>query len=136
MQETRIITFGTFDLFHIGHVNILGSCKEMFQNSYVIVGVSSDTLNIHKKNRTPFISCDDRIAIIKSLKYVDEVFIEHSLTDKLQYCQKTCADIIIMGDDHSGKFDFLQKYGIKVIYIPRTEDISTTDIIEKIKNYN
>jgi len=128
-----VITFGTYDLFHIGHLNILKRCKNYGDNdNKLIVGISSDTLNFNKKGRYPIINIDERTEIIKNLKCIDETFIEHSLEEKLEYCLKYKADILIMGDDHVGRFDFLEKHGIKVEYLPRTTDISTTEIIDKI----
>tara|TARA_B100001142_G_C14259035_1_gene626290 strand:+ start:167 stop:568 length:402 start_codon:yes stop_codon:yes gene_type:complete len=131
----RIITFGTFDLFHIGHLNIFKNCKNFLnQDNYVIVGISSDELNFKKKSKTPIININDRVEIIKSIKYVDEVFIEESLEKKLEYCLKHKADILIMGSDHIGSFDYLQNNNIKVIYLDRTNNISTTLIENIIKN--
>jgi len=131
----RIITFGTFDLFHIGHLNILKNCKKFLnQDNYVIVGISSDELNLKKKSKTPIININDRVEIIKSIKYVDEVFIEESLEKKLEYCLKYNADILIMGNDHIGSFNYLENNNIKVIYLDRTNNISTTLIENIIKN--
>jgi glycerol-3-phosphate cytidylyltransferase len=133
----KIITFGTYDMFHIGHLNILRNCKH-FNNTEntLIVGVSSDELNLKKKRSTPIIKTDDRVSIISSCKFVDEVFVEHSLEEKLDYCIKYNADMLIMGDDHIGKFDFLKEHGIDVTYLPRTNDVSTTDIKLKVINDN
>tara|TARA_B110001450_G_scaffold78018_1_gene74126 strand:- start:2324 stop:2725 length:402 start_codon:yes stop_codon:yes gene_type:complete len=131
----RIITFGTFDLFHIGHLNIFKNCKNFLnQDNYVIVGISSDELNFKKKSKTPIININDRVEIIKSIKYVDEVFIEESLEKKLEYCLKYNIDILIMGSDHIGSFNYLQNNNIKVIYLDRTNNISTTLIENIIKN--
>lgn len=131
----RIITFGTFDLFHIGHLNILKNCKKFLnQDNYVIVGISSDELNLKKKSKTPIININDRVEIIKSIKYVDEVFIEESLEKKLEYCLKYNADILIMGNDHIGTFNYLENNNIKVIYLDRTNNISSTLIEKNIKN--
>ena len=131
----RIITFGTFDLFHIGHLNILKNFKKFLnQDNYVIVGISSDELNLKKKSKTPIININDRVEIIKSIKYVDEVFIEESLEKKLEYCLKYNADILIMGNDHIGSFNYLENNNIKVIYLDRTNNISTTLIENIIKN--
>ena len=131
----RIITFGTFDLFHIGHLNIFKNCKNFLnQDNYVIVGISSDELNLKKKSKTPIININDRVEIIKSIKYVNEVFIEESLEKKLEYCLKYKADILIMGSDHIGSFDYLENNNIKVIYLDRTNNISTTLIENIIKN--
>lgn len=132
----RIITFGTFDLFHIGHLNILEKCKN-YQglNNIVIVGVSSDKLNYEKKNLYPIINESDRETIIKSIRYVDIVFKEESLEQKLDYCKTFKANVLIMGDDHKGKFDYLKDFlDIDIIYLPRTKDISTTNIRNKIIN--
>lgn len=127
-----VITFGTFDLLHIGHINMLKRCKE--HGDKLIVGVSSDKLNYFKKNRNPIFTEEDRMAIIGNIKVVDEVFLEESLELKEQYIKNHNADIFIIGDDWKGKFDHLNKV-CKVIYLSRTENISTTLIIDNIKEY-
>lgn len=126
-----IITFGTFDLFHIGHLKILNKCKEY--GDKLIVGISSDKLNFKKKSRYPIISENNRIEIIKNIKCVDDVFLEESLELKRHYIQKYNADIFIIGDDWKGKFDDLNDI-CKVIYLPRTLNISTTRLKKKICN--
>ena len=126
----RVITFGTYDIFHIGHVNILERAK--LHGAHLIVGVSSDMLNISKKGRPPIYSEDDRQHIIRSMKCVDEVFLEESLELKAEYIKYYNADILVMGDDWRGKFDHLSDL-CKVIYLPRTPSISTTEIIEVVK---
>lgn len=118
----RVITFGTFDLFHIGHLNILKRAKE--QGDYLIVGVSSDELN-KKKGKISIIPLNDRIEIIKSIKYVDEVFIEESLELKDQYIKHYGADVLVMGDDWVDKFNWVSCH---VLYLERTPNISTTRI--------
>jgi glycerol-3-phosphate cytidylyltransferase len=129
-----VITFGTFDLFHIGHLNILKKCREYkTNNNKVIVGVSSDKLNENKKNKIPITKLSDRIEIIKNIKGVQEVFIEESLAKKREYCLKYKADVLIMGNDHVGRFDFVEKDNIEVVYVDRTDNVSTSEIIEKIK---
>ncbi|WP_444958059.1 adenylyltransferase/cytidyltransferase family protein [Microbulbifer sp. ZKSA002] len=127
----RVITFGTFDVFHIGHVNILERAKEM--GNYLIVGVSSDALNISKKGRPPIYSQEDRLKIVESLHCVDEVFIEESLDLKGQYINTYEADILVMGDDWKGKFDQFSSI-CSVKYFPRTEGISTTEVISQVKD--
>ncbi|HCQ7982542.1 TPA: adenylyltransferase/cytidyltransferase family protein, partial [Proteus mirabilis] len=102
----RIITFGTFDVLHIGHINIIERAAEF--GDYLIVGVSSDSLNYSKKQRYPIYNEVDRMKIISSIKSVDEVFIEESLDLKLEYIKKYKADILIMGDDWLGKFDWVK----------------------------
>jgi glycerol-3-phosphate cytidylyltransferase len=135
----RIITFGTFDLFHIGHINILNRCKlyninENNQKNTLIVGVSSDKLNYEKKQHYPIINEIEREKIVFNIKGVDLVFSEESLGDKKDYCIKYKADILIMGDDHKGRFDFLKEDNIEVVYLERTKDISTTLILDKINS--
>lgn len=126
----RIITFGTFDLFHYGHLQILKRAKEF--GDYLIVGVSSDSLNFAKKSRYPIYTQIERKDIIESLKYVDCAFIEESLELKRLYCLQYKADILVMGSDWEGRFDNLRDI-CEVIYLPRTPSISTTSLIEKIR---
>jgi len=116
----KIITFGTFDLFNIGHLNILERAKN--EGDYLIVGVSSDELN-EKKNKKSIIPLKDRIRIISALKCVDEVFIEESLEDKDKYINLYNADLLIMGDDWKDKFNWVS---CPVKYLERTPNISTT----------
>ncbi|MCW6033882.1 adenylyltransferase/cytidyltransferase family protein [Pantoea sp. JK] len=128
---TRVITFGTFDVFHVGHVNILERAAKY--GDELIVGVSSDKLNFSKKNKYPIYSQEDRIKIIQCIKFVKEVFIEESLEEKLNYIRKFKADILVMGDDWEGRFDWV-KDECKVVYLPRTPSISTTEIIEVVRS--
>lgn len=126
----RIITFGTFDIFHIGHLNILERSASL--GTTLIVGISSDELNFSKKNRLPVYDQQSRLKIIQSLSFVDEVFIENSLEKKREYIEYYKADILAMGDDWKGKFDEFNDI-CDVIYFPRTPSISTTEIIEIVK---
>ncbi|OIX99041.1 MULTISPECIES: adenylyltransferase/cytidyltransferase family protein [Pantoea] len=128
---TRVITFGTFDVLHIGHINILERAKSF--GDHLIVGVSSDALNLSKKNRYPVYNESDRIKILQSLRFVDEVFVEESLELKKEYIIQKKADVLIMGNDWEGRFDWVSDV-CKVIYLPRTPSISTTEIIEIVKN--
>jgi choline-phosphate cytidylyltransferase len=127
-----IITFGTFDVFHIGHLRILERARLLGEQ--LVVGVSSDSLNIKKKGRAPIYSQDDRMGIVSGLKCVDAVFLEESLEKKAQYIRRFSADILVMGDDWAGKFDGFASL-CEVIYFPRTPSISTTSIIEVVKRY-
>ena len=131
MSNLRVITFGTFDVFHVGHLRILKRAKEL--GAHLTVGVSSDQLNFSKKNRYPIYPQNERMEIISNLYFVDEVFLEKSLELKADYIQKFNANTLVMGDDWQGQFDNLQSL-CNVIYLPRTPAISTTAIIEKIKN--
>jgi len=126
----RVITFGTYDIFHVGHVNIIERAK--LHGDHLIVGVSSDKLNISKKGRPPVYCEDDRLHIIRSMRCVDEVFLEESLELKADYIKYYNADILVMGDDWQGKFDHLKDI-CQVIYLPRTPSVSTTEIIEVVK---
>lgn len=130
-MSKRVITFGTFDVFHVGHVNILERCATL--GDTLIVGVSSDALNFSKKQRYPIYSEQDRMKIIQSLSFVDEVFVEHSLEKKREYIEFYKADVLAMGDDWKGRFDEFSDI-CEVVYFPRTPSISTSEIIEIAKN--
>jgi glycerol-3-phosphate cytidylyltransferase len=121
---TRVITFGTFDLLHVGHVNVLRRAKEL--GDHLIVGVSSDELNVRKKNVRPTYPTQHRIAIVEAVRYVDEVFVEHSLEEKRDYILEHRADVLVMGDDWAGKFDEFNDV-CRVLYLPRTVGISSTE---------
>ncbi|EFN9622092.1 glycerol-3-phosphate cytidylyltransferase, partial [Escherichia coli] len=116
-----VITFGTFDVLHIGHIKILERAKKY--GDRLIVGVSSDALSFSKKQRYPVYPENERCEIIRSLQYVDDVFLEESLELKGEYIKKYKADILIMGNDWEGKFDMFKKI-CEVIYLPRTEGVS------------
>lgn len=116
----RIITFGTFDLFHIGHLKILERAKN--EGDYLIVGISSDELNIKKGKKSVF-PLDERLEIVKSIKFVDEVFVEESLELKDEYIKNHNADLLVMGDDWRDKFNWVS---CSVKYLERTPNISTT----------
>jgi glycerol-3-phosphate cytidylyltransferase len=129
-KKTTVITFGTFDLFHYGHLEILKRAREL--GDRLIVGISTDELNFTKKNKYPIYSFYEREKIIQSIKYVDITFAEESLEQKMEYIEKYNADILVMGDDWEGKFDGLLPQS-KVIYLPRTPSISTSETIEIIR---
>jgi len=126
----RVITFGTFDILHYGHIRILERSREM--GDTLIVGVSSDNLNLSKKGRNPVYSEFERKSMLKALRCVDEVFLEESLELKRQYIIEHKADVLVMGDDWAGKFDEFKDI-CDVLYLPRTPSISTTSIIEVVK---
>lgn len=125
----RVITFGTFDVFHIGHVNLLKRAAD--EGDMLIVGVSTDKLNMSKKGRNPIYNESDRTEILSSLKFVDYCFLEHSLEQKREYILEHNAQKLVMGDDWEGKFDYLSDI-CEVKYLPRTPSVSTTEIIEVI----
>ncbi len=129
MANQIVITFGTFDVLHVGHVRVLNRAAEY--GDRLVVGVSSDALNFSKKGRNPVFSQDERLEIVANVKAVDQVFVEESLERKREYVQQYAADVLVMGDDWAGKFDFLNDI-CKVVYLPRTPSVSTTAIIEHI----
>ena len=126
-----VITFGTFDLFHYGHLKILERAASY--GDELIVGVSSDKLNFSKKGFYPVYTQEHRSDIVAAIRYVDKVFIEESLDKKIDYIKDHQADILVMGDDWAGKFDFCKDI-CEVIYLPRTDNISTTGVKVNIKN--
>lgn len=125
-----VITFGTFDVFHIGHLNILQRASAL--GDRLIVGISSDALNIEKKQRAPVYSQQERMAIVSQIKGVDEVFLEESLEAKAGYLRQYQAQILVMGDDWKGRFDHFSDL-CEVVYFARTPSVSTTSIIEVVK---
>jgi cytidyltransferase-like protein len=133
----NIITCGTFDLFHIGHVNVINRCASIDRSRPLVIGVSSDFLNIEKKNRLPIMSIYDRYMTVQSNQNVTEVFIEeeYSTESKIKYMHIYGGRIFAIGDDWKGRFDELVEYGYLVDYIPRTPAISTSEILERI-SYN
>lgn len=126
----RVITFGTFDVFHVGHLNILERASAL--GDYLIVGVSTDTLNLAKKGRSPVYKQEERIAIIRAIRYVNSTFFEESLEEKERYIRSYGADILVMGKDWEGRFDEFKRV-CEVVYLPRTPSVSTTAVIEKIR---
>jgi choline-phosphate cytidylyltransferase len=126
---TTVITFGTFDVFHVGHLRVIQRAAAF--GDRLVVGVSADALNLRKKDRLPVFSEDERMEIVAALKPVDEVFLEESLELKRDYVLRYDAQVLVMGDDWAGRFDELDDV-CRVEYLPRTPAISTTALIEKI----
>lgn len=125
----KVITYGTFDLFHKGHLNILRRAKE--QGDYLVVAVSSDAFNAIKGKKA-YYSDEDRKAILEAIIYVDEVIFEESWDQKIKDVQSHNIDVFVMGDDWKGQFDFLKEY-CEVVYLSRTEGISTSKIKDDLK---
>jgi choline-phosphate cytidylyltransferase len=128
-MSTTVITFGTFDVFHVGHLRVIERAAAL--GDRLVVGVSADALNERKKGRLPVFSQQERLEIVGALRAVDQVFVEESLELKRDYILEHQADILVMGDDWAGKFDDLDDI-CAVHYLPRTPVISTTALIEKI----
>ena len=125
----KVITYGTFDLFHIGHLNILKRAKAL--GDYLIVAVSTDEFNLIKDKVCTY-PYGDRAAIVEALKYVDEVIPENNWEQKINDIKNNNIDVFVMGNDWTDKFDFLKEY-CEVVYLPRTDGISTTEIKSKLK---
>lgn len=119
-----ILTYGTFDLFHVGHLRLLKRLSEM--GDELIVGVSTDEFNA-KKNKKSFIRFEDRIEIARGIKYVTRAIPEESWEQKIEDIRKYNVSIFAMGDDWTGKFDHLREH-CEVRYLPRTDGISSTEI--------
>lgn len=118
----RVITYGTFDFLHIGHINILRRAKEL--GDFLIVAVSTDEFN-RAKHKQSFSSYNDRKIIVESIRYVDLVIPEHSWEQKTADIKEHGVDIFVMGDDWKGHFDFLKEF-CDVRYLPRTDGISSS----------
>lgn len=125
----KVITYGTFDLLHKGHVNLLQRARDL--GDYLIVAVSTDTFNA-LKGKSAYTSWEDRKMILEALSCVDEVIPETHWEQKIEDVKKNKVDLFVMGDDWIGEFDFLQEH-CEVIYIPRTVGVSTTKIKKDLK---
>lgn len=125
-----VITYGTYDLFHVGHLNLLKRAKEL--GDYLIVAVSSDEFNWNEKQKKCQIKDVDRMAIVEAIKYVDKVIPETNWEQKKADVEKYSVDVFVMGDDWKGEFDFLEEQGVEVVYLPRTEGISSTQLKEEM----
>ncbi|MGM0902879.1 MAG: glycerol-3-phosphate cytidylyltransferase [Bacillota bacterium] len=120
----KVITYGTFDLLHWGHINILKRAREL--GDHLTVALSTDEFN-EVKNKTTYHSYENRKVILESIRYVDEVIPETKWEQKVNDVVNHDIDIFVMGDDWKGEFDFLKEY-CEVVYLPRTVGISTTKI--------
>jgi glycerol-3-phosphate cytidylyltransferase len=129
VSSRTVITFGTFDVLHVGHIRVLKRAAEY--GDRLVVGISSDELNMAKKGRAPVFDQDERLEIVSSLRMVDEVFVEESLEKKRDYIVEHGAQVLVMGDDWAGKFDWVSD-ACEVVYLPRTPSVSTTGLIEHI----
>ena len=126
----KVITYGTFDLFHIGHLNLLRRAREL--GDYLVVAVSTDEFNAgkHKQCVYPY---EHRAKIVEAITYVDMVIPETSWKQKIEDVKKYDIDVFVIGDDWEGEFDFLKDL-CEVVYLPRTGDISTTHVKKRLQN--
>lgn len=120
----RVLTYGTFDFLHIGHINILRRAKEL--GDYLVVGLSTDEFN-RIKHKQSYSSYEDRKRILEAIRYVDLVIPESTWDQKIEDIRTHEIDVFVMGDDWAGHFDELKAH-CEVVYLPRTENISSTII--------
>lgn len=126
----KIITYGTFDLLHYGHINLLQRAKEL--GDYLIVALSTDEFNWKEKQKKSYFSYEERKRLLEAIRYVDLVIPEQNWQQKTSDILEFKADIFVMGDDWIGKFDFLKEY-CQVVYLPRTPEISSSQIKQDLK---
>lgn len=127
----RVITYGTFDLLHYGHINILRRAKEL--GDYLIVGLSTDEFNWIEKKKKCYFDYEKREQLIEAIRYVDLVIPETCWEQKRNDIHEYHIDTFVMGDDWTGKFDFLKEEGAEVVYLPRTPEISSTQIKKELQ---
>ena len=130
-KEKIVLTYGTFDMFHIGHLNLLNRLKRL--GDKLIVAVSTDEFNSIKGKKT-LIPFEQRALIVQNIKCVDMVISEKNWEQKIDDIKKYNVDIFAIGDDWQGKFDFLKNH-CEVIYLPRTQNISTTELKKELNKY-
>ena len=121
----KVITYGTYDLLHYGHVKLLQRAKAL--GDYLIVALSTDEFNWNEKQKKCYFSYEERKSLLEAIRYVDLVIPEESWEQKISDVKEFKVDTFVIGDDWEGKFDFLKEY-CEVVYLPRTEGISATKI--------
>lgn len=130
----RVITYGTFDLLHYGHINLLRRAKAL--GDYLIVVISSDEFNWNEKHKKCYFTYEQRKALVEAIRYVDLVIPEESWSQKRTDMHEYHIDTFVMGDDWKGKFDFLKEEGVEVVYLPRTPEISSSQIKKDLYDAN
>lgn len=126
----KVITYGTFDLLHYGHINLLQRAKEL--GDYLIVALSTDEFNSEMKGKVTYFSYEERKRLLEAIRYVDLVIPEENWEQKISDVKEFKVDTFVMGNDWEGKFDFLKDY-CEVVYLERTPEISTTKIKSDLK---
>ena len=127
----KVITYGTFDLLHYGHINLLRRAKSL--GDYLIVALSTDEFNWNEKQKKCYFSYEQRKQLLEAIRYVDLVIPENCWEQKISDVKEFKVDTFVIGNDWEGKFDFLKDY-CEVVYLPRTPEISTTQIKESLSN--
>ena len=130
----RVITYGTFDLLHYGHINLLRRAKAL--GDYLIVVISSDDFSWNEKHKRCYFSYEQRKALVESIRYVDLVIMENSWSQKRSDMHEYHIDTFVMGDDWKDKFDFLKEEGVEVVYLPRTPEISSSKMKKDLYDAN
>lgn len=130
----RVITYGTFDLLHYGHINLLRRAKAL--GDYLIVGLSTDEFNWQGKHKKTYFSYQERKQLLEAIRYVDLVIPEKNWKQKKKDILEYKIDTFVMGDDWKGKFDFLKKEGVDIVYLPRTPEISSSKIKRDLYDAN
>lgn len=128
----RVITYGTFDLLHYGHINLLERAKA--QGDYLVVALSTDEFNWNMKQKKCYFTFEERKKMLEALRAVDLVIPEENWEQKVSDVKLYQIDTFVMGNDWEGKFDFLKDEGVEVVYLPRTPEISTTQIKNDLSN--
>lgn len=122
----NVITYGTYDLLHYGHINLLRRAREL--GDYLVVALSTDEFNWVEKHKKCYFTYEQRKALLEAVRYVDRVIPETCWAQKRTDIHDYDIDVFVMGDDWQGKFDFLREEGAEVVYLPRTPEISSTQI--------
>jgi len=126
----RVITYGTFDLLHYGHINLLERAKSL--GDFLIVALSTDEFNVNEKQKKAYFTYEQRKKMLEAIRYVDLIIPEKSWKQKRTDIAEYNVDIFVIGDDWTGKFDFLKDEGAEVVYLPRTPEISSSKIREEL----
>jgi glycerol-3-phosphate cytidylyltransferase len=130
----RVITYGTFDLLHYGHINLLRRAKAL--GDYLIVALSTDEFNLKSKHKKSYFSYEERKQLLEAIRYVDLVIPEKDWDQKRNDMHEYHIDTFVMGDDWRGKFDFLKEEGVDVVYLPRTPEVSSSKIKKDLYDAN
>lgn len=127
----RVITYGTYDLLHYGHINLLERAKAL--GDYLVVALSTDEFNWNMKQKKCYFTYEERKKMLEALRAVDLVIPEENWEQKRSDVKLYQIDTFVIGDDWKGKFDFLEEEGVEVVYLPRTPEVSTTQIKEDLQ---
>lgn len=130
----RVITYGTFDLLHYGHINLLQRARSL--GDYLIVALSTDEFNWSQKQKVCYFSYEQRKSLIEAVRYVDLVIPETCWEQKKTDVKEYQIDVFVIGNDWEGRFDFLKEQGVEVVYLSRTPEISSTQIKKELHNRN